>query len=110
MFTTQSDLRMCKNVIMPISGTYLKLELVLLSELSKNPKGKNYTISLTGAIYTRTTMNYLIKQRQSNRLEYQTYGYHRGKKQGRYKLGAWDEQIQSITCERDKKQYLLREV
>ena len=95
---------------MPISGTYLKLELVLLSELSKNQKGKNCTISLTGAINSRTTMNYLSKHRQSNRLEYQTYGYHRGKKQGRYELGAWDEQIQSITCERDKKRYLPREV
>ena len=47
---------------MPISGTYLKLDSVLLSELSKNQKGKNYTISLTGAIYTCTTMNYLRKQ------------------------------------------------
>ena len=54
-------------------------------------------ISLRAAIYTYTAMSGLGKQKWTRRLENQTYGYHSRKKWGGYKLGAWDEQIQSIS-------------
>lgn len=59
MFTMQSDSGIQKNVIMPISRTYLKPEIMLLSDVMKNQKGKNPKPSLTGAIYTCTAFNQL---------------------------------------------------
>lgn len=41
-------------------------------------------------------MNQLGKHKQSQRLENQIYGYHRGKKQGRHKSGAWDEKYSLV--------------
>ena len=38
-------------------------------------------------------MNLFTKQKQTHRLQKQTYGYHRGKVRGCIKLGAGDEQI-----------------
>jgi hypothetical protein len=50
----QSDAQMKKNAIMSVSRTYLKLEIILLSEVSKNKRGKNHTISFVDALYTCT--------------------------------------------------------
>ena len=36
-------------------------------------------------------MNLFRKQKQTHRLQKQTYGYQRGKVAGRDKLGVWDE-------------------
>ena len=35
-------------------------------------------------------MNLFTKQKQTNRLRKQSYGYHSGKVEGRDKLGVWD--------------------
>ena len=35
-------------------------------------------------------MNLFTKQKQNHRLRKQTYGYQRGKLEGRGKLGVWD--------------------
>ena len=54
VFKMQSDAQMKKNAIMSVSRTYLKLEIILLSEVSKNKRGKNHTISFVDALYTCT--------------------------------------------------------
>ena len=41
-------------------------------------------------------MNLFIKQKQTYRHRKQTYGYQRGKAEGRDKLGVWDQEIQTI--------------
>ena len=41
-------------------------------------------------------MNLLLKQKQTYRHRKQTYGYPRGKAEGRDKLGVWDQEIQAI--------------
>ena len=76
MFTVQSDSGIKKNVIIPISRTYLKLEIMLLSDVMKNQKGKNLKRSLTGMIYTCIALNQLGN---SQRHENQTFSYHRRK-------------------------------
>lgn len=54
-----TSFRMKKNVITPISRTYLELGITLLTDVMKNQKGKNPKRSLTGAIYTCTALNQL---------------------------------------------------
>ena len=50
-------------------------------------------------------MNLFTKQKQTHRLQSQTYGYQRGKVAGRrYKLGVWDPHIQSTICKIDNQQ------
>lgn len=51
MFTMQPHSGWKKNVITPISRTYLELGITLLTDVMKNQKGKNPKRSLTGAIY-----------------------------------------------------------
>lgn len=97
MFTMHSDSGMKKNIIIPTSRTYLKLEIILLSEVSETQKGKYHVISLRAAIYTRTAMNKLGKQKWTHRLENQTPGYHSRENWGRDKLAARDEQKQSLS-------------
>ena len=46
-------------------------------------------------------MNLFTKQKQTHRLQKQTYGYQRGKRAGD-KLGVWDWQIQTTTYKIDK--------
>ena len=76
MFTMQSDSGIKKNVIMSISRTYLKLEIMLLSDVMKNKKGKNLKRSLTGVIYTCMALNQLGN---SQRHDNQTFSYQRRK-------------------------------
>ena len=57
IFKMQSDAQMKKNAIMSVSRTYLKPEIILLSEVSKNKKGKNHRTPFVGALYTCTPMN-----------------------------------------------------
>ena len=42
-------------------------------------------------------MNLFTKQKQTHRHRKQTYGYERGKGQGRDILGIWDQQIHTTT-------------
>ena len=49
-------------------------------------------------------MNLFIKQKQIYRHRKQTYGYQRGKAEGRDKLGVWDQEIQTIIYKINKQQ------
>ena len=49
-------------------------------------------------------MNLFIKQKQIYRYRKQTYGYQRGKAEGRDKLGVWDQEIQTIIYKINKQQ------
>ena len=48
-------------------------------------------------------VNLFTKQKQTHRLQKQTYGYQRGKV-GRAKLRVWDEQIHMTIYKRDNQQ------
>ena len=49
-------------------------------------------------------MNLFTKQKQTHRLGKQTYGYQRGKVEGRDKLGVWDSHIHTIIYKTDNQQ------
>ena len=49
-------------------------------------------------------MNLFIKEKQIYRHRKQTYGYQRGKAEGRDKLGVWDQEIQTIIYKINKQQ------
>ena len=49
-------------------------------------------------------MNLFPKQKETHRLQRQTYGYQTGKGVGEGKLGVWDQQIQTTRYKIDKQQ------
>ena len=49
-------------------------------------------------------MNLFTKQKQNHRLRKQTYGYQRGKLEGRGKLGVWDWHIYTAVFKIDNQQ------
>ena len=61
-------------------------------------------ISLICGIKKMIQMNLFIKQKQTHRLQKQTYGYQRGKGWGRDKLGGWDEHIYTTVYKTDNQQ------
>ena len=54
---------MKKNVLIPIAGSQLNLEIIPLSEVSQNLKGK-YHMSLTGSIYTCTSIHIFLPKKK----------------------------------------------
>ena len=62
-----------KNKIMPFEAKWIKLEILILSEV-KSEKDKNH-ISLIRGIYNMAQMNLSAKQKQTHRHTEQTCGY-----------------------------------
>ena len=62
----------------------VKLEIIILSEVSQKEKDKYHMISLLLESKKNTQM--FTKQKQIHRLRKQTYGYQRGKTGGTHKL------------------------
>ena len=73
---------------MPFAATWLDLEIIILSLVSQR---KPYIRSLN--IWNLIKMlqeNLFTKQKQTQRFQSQTYGYHRGNVVGRDKLEVWN--------------------
>ena len=70
----------------------IDLEIIILSEVSQTEKDKYHMISLAcGILKEKVQMNLFTKQKQTHRLQKQTYGYQRGNmRAGKHKLGVWD--------------------
>ena len=75
---------------MPFAATQMDLEIIILSEVSQTEKDKYHMISLVYGILKVNTMKLFSKQKQTHRLRKQTYGYQRGRGEGKDKLGVWD--------------------
>ena len=88
---------------MPFAATWMGLEIIILSEVSQR-KTNITRYSLFVESLKMMQMNLFTKR--SHRHRKQTYGYQRGK-DGRNKLGVWDEQIHSTIYKRDKNKDLL---
>ena len=71
-----------KNEIIPFAATWMGLEIIILSELSQTEKDKYHMISLICGIYKMIQMNLFTKQKQTHKLQKQTYGFPKGKDGG----------------------------
>ena len=78
-------------------------ENIVLSEISQTEKDKGYMISQVES-KKMIQMNLFPKQKETHRLQKQTYGYQRGKVGRRDKLGVWDSHIHSTIYEIDNQQ------
>ena len=70
-----------KNEIMPFAATWMKLEIIILSEVSQTEKDKYHMMSLICGVENMTQVKLSMKQKQIHR--------HR-EKVGRDGLGAWN--------------------
>ena len=66
-----------KNEIMPLTATWMDLEIVILSEVRE--RQISYDITYMQNLKKMIQMNLFTKQKQTHRLRKQTYGYQRGK-------------------------------
>ena len=55
-----------KNEIIPLSATWIKLEILILSEVSQKEKDKYYVISLTCGIHNMEQMNLSTEKKQTH--------------------------------------------
>ena len=85
----------CSNMMDP--------ENIMLSEISQTEKDKCYMISQVKS-KKMIQMNLFLKQKETHRLQKQTYSYQRGKVGKRDKLGVWDSHIHSTIYEIDNQQ------
>ena len=77
---------------MPLAATWLKLDIIILNEVSQKEKVKYHMISLICEILKkRILMNLFTKQKQTHRHRKQIYGYKGEKGRGKDKLGVWDK-------------------
>ena len=53
--------------ILPFAATWMKLDIIILNELSQKEKDKYYIISLTYGIWKMTQMNPSVRQKQTQR-------------------------------------------
>ena len=74
-----------KKEIMPFAATWMELEMIILSDVSRKEKDKYHLISLTRGIKNMTQTNLLTKQKL--RYREQTCGCQRG---GRGRQEVWD--------------------
>ena len=70
-----------KNEIMPFVATWMKLEIIILSEVRQTERDKCYMILLICGIYDMIHMNLFTKLKQTHRHRKQTYGYQRGERE-----------------------------
>ena len=79
---------------MPFAATWMDLEIVRLSEVSKSDGERqiSYNITYMWNLTKRVQMNSSTKQKQSYRYRKQTYGYQHVSA-GRDKLGDQDKHI-----------------
>ena len=74
---------------MPFAATWMGLEIIILSEVSQKQKDKYPMTSLTCGIFKKMTqMNLFTRQKQTQGLQEQTYGYQSGNVVERDKLGV----------------------
>ena len=78
--------------ILPFPATWLKLDIIILNEVSQKEKVRYHMISLICEILKkRILMNLFTKQKQTHRHRKQIYGYKGEKGRGKDKLGVWDK-------------------
>ena len=68
-----------KTEIMSFAATWMDLEIIILSEVSKKEKDKHHRIQITLCGIQITQMNLFMKQKHTHRHRKQTYGYQRRK-------------------------------
>ena len=71
-----------KNNIIPFAGTWMQLEILILSEVSQKENDKYHVTSLICGILKMIQMNLFTKQKQTHRHRKQIYSYQRGKGKG----------------------------
>ena len=69
---------MKKNKLMPLAVTWMKLKILILSEVSEKEKDKYHMISLITGIYYMAQMNLPIEKKQTHGHRKQTCGCQRG--------------------------------
>ena len=74
---------------MPFAATWMDLEIIILSEASHTDRDKYHDITYMWNLKNDTN-ELIAKQKQTHRHRKQTYGYQRGQRVGRDKLGIWD--------------------
>ena len=80
--------------MLPFAATWMDLEIIILSGVSQTEKDKYHMIMLICGIFKKviqmSLMSLCTKQKQTHRLQKQTYGYQRGNVGGggRNKLGV----------------------
>ena len=62
---------------MPFAGTWMALEIIILSEVSQTEKNKYHMISLNVESQKMMQVNLFTKQKQNHKRRKQTYGYQR---------------------------------
>ena len=60
---------------MPLTTTWVKLEIIIISEIKQEAKDKYHMISLMCRISTITQMNLSLKQKQNHRHRKQIVGF-----------------------------------
>ena len=75
--------------IMPFAATWMGLESVIISEV-RQKKTNIVLYHLYVQSKKMIQMNLFTKQKQTHRLQKQTYGYQWGNMVGKNKLGVWD--------------------
>ena len=70
-----------KNTIMPFVATWMDLEVIILSEVKSGRERQiSHDVSYMWNLKKKMIkMNLFTKQKQTHRLQKQTYGYQRGK-------------------------------
>ena len=71
-YTMEYYSAMKKNEIVPFAGTWIQLEIIVLSEVSRKEKDKYHMISLICEIENMTQMNLSMKQKWIHRHREQT--------------------------------------
>ena len=72
--------------MMPFAATWVDLEIIILSEVSQTKTNSIYHLYMESKKMLQ--MNLFTKQKQTHRLQKQTYNYQKGR--GRDKSRVWD--------------------
>ena len=78
---------------MPFAATWVDLEITIQSEVSQ--RQILYAITYTWNLKNLIQMNLFEEQKQTHRLQKETYGYQREEVDGRNKLGVLDQHIRT---------------
>ena len=80
----------------------MDLEIIVISKPDRE-RQVSYDITYMGNLKKMIQMIFDTKQKETHRHRKQTYGYQRGK-EGRDKLGVWDERMHTTVYKIDKQQ------